>query len=447
MASRLVAPYRRRLSVGGGLRFGGRRAISSGRAALGGMPARRWVDTLEIPDVYGFLAAAPASAVARNQVITGGYQQLGVLVQDVVDPGFASSGVSRVAPNWFAMGAYVSNMGGKNMVALSRARALLAAQPDANTLPPGDISEKVVELLWPALVRLELTRALGAMVVFVRRQGGGAGRICAPGVIPTLVARTTRLLDSAAAGGLGGKVDQIMLTAYNALSDGNLAIYRDIGSAAQDFFEVRHAWGPFDDDVSLLHALGGRWRPRAASTFLGDAMDVAAHCRANLGQFEVLRGLPERFSHLGATRGLALLGAGFVLYEQARRESSVVEKNRLIAAANALVALREQRDIVQGAFEGRCVNEIERSNVFELVTPFITIAVGPECWEFKNWAEESAAIGASAADCAAGLSCAASSFNWAVFEQRWAPILDFFERMYERPDLVWVHDFDPDPRR
>jgi hypothetical protein len=407
---------------------------------------------LPIPDVRAFVASPPACAIERNHAITAGYQKLGALVQDLVDPAFRRDHRSQLAPNWFAMGSYVSNAGGKNMVALDRARALLAAQADLASacaaLGLGSVGERAALALEPIVGRSELTRTLSrtlcALLLVVRRQVSTVADVDAR-VLPRSLRRSADLLESVEARGIADKVDAVLRTAYNALADGNIAIYGDVALAGQDFFELRHASGAFASDEPLFGALGALWSPRDTPRFVSDAREVVAYCRARLGDIGALRGLASRFAHIGSGRGLAFLGAGFALYEEGRA-TELYRKNQLIAGANALLALREQRDVVQRAFEGREPHGVDRAEVFRLVTPFLTIPVGPACWHFSRWADAFPARRPREGLGLDRLDPQASRYNWAVFEDRWTPILDFFEHMYAKPELVWIHRFDPDPR-
>ena len=419
------------------------------------MQARRppRVAPLPLPDVHGFVASPPACAIERNHIITTGYQQFGALVQDMVDPAFRREGISRFAPNWFAVGAHVSSTGGKNMVALERARALLAARADVAEvcaeLGLGVTGERAALALRSLFARSELTstlsRTLLAMLLVARRQLTTVSGVDAR-ALPRSLRRGADLLVSADALGLSERIDAVMLTAYNALADGNIAIYADVAGAGQDFFELRNAAGPFASDESLFEALGALWTPHDLPSFVKDAREVVSYCRAHLGDFGGLCGLNARFPQGCLRQGLALLAAGFALYEEAGRTAEPRRKNLLIGAANALLVLREQRDIVQRAFEGRGPREVARAEIFRLLTPFLTIQVGPECWRFSHWADASPARRARAGLGLDRFQPAASHYNWSVFEDRWTPILSFFERMYAKPELVWIHRVEPDPR-
>lgn len=419
------------------------------------MPARKPVKAtpLPIPDVRGFVTSASACAIERNHVITAGYQELGALVQDMVDPAFRREGTSSVAPNWFAVGAYIANAVGKTMVVLSRARDLLASRADlaevSAALGLGEVGARAAHLLRPLVASTELTsslsRSLFALLLVVRRHVSTAEDVNA-GVLPRFAFRSVDLLLHAEGRGLAERIDAVLLTAYNVFADGNKAIYVDVAGAGQDFFELRQISGPFASDEVMFQTLAPRWAPRDPAVFAKDAREIVAYCRAHLGSLEGLCGLTSHFRHLCDRRGSAFLAAAFALYEEAGRTPELWRKNQFAGAANALLALREQRDIVQRAFEGRGPGEVERAEVFRLLTPYLTITIGPSCWRFSQWAESAPARRPRERFGLGRLEPAAARYNWSVFEERWPPILGFFEHVYRKPELVWIHRFNPDPR-
>ena len=115
-------------------------------------------------------------------------------------------------------------------------------------------------------------------------------------------------------------------------------------------------------------------------------------------------------------------------------------KNRWIEQAGVLMAFREQRDTVQGAFEEPRDDEVSRPELMKLVTPWVEVPTRRDTWSFKEYAAEHLPPADDSL-----WTPRASEYSWGDFSTRWGGILDFFQDVFDRPESIWPMP-SPDPK-
>jgi len=188
------------------------------------------------------------------------------------------------------------------------------------------------------------------------------------------------------------------------LGEGNQAIYLDIGVA----FELLIAWQQAHPIVP-----GGEMIDAAAF----DADKRLARELFNLARTATAVPYPiKRFAETATKQqGKALLLASAALYQEAAQERQLVAKQVMIRSANALLALHEQRDLLQPAFD----DELEGRTIFQTLTPMLRVHFGRVIWNYSSF-QIDPLVG-----------------NWGLFDDRWPAIMDAFEKLYPQPDAAW----------
>lgn len=328
----------------------------------------------EVPDIRAMLAQGLRHS-ELNLGINTAYVKMAGLFQDIYD--LPRQGM----PSWYAFAPFASREAGSGM---RRAEAVikLLEQNEGPNSP---------------------TELLSALFPHSRNQPQGVVEVVAG-------ARMTRLI-----AGLSGtpkeRFLQVARSALNMLEAGNLAIVSEIGVAGQDFLQWR----------------GGREQPPTPVEVLAEFAEESQQAGRMYAFMEqaVLGGgdLPTDFSGPFPSSRFDrknLLAAGFAAYEAARLESDPAVKARWVQQAGIALAYREQHDVVAQAFENTPPGEIDRMEMFRILTPFVQVPHRGGIWSYQE------TLGRRVLD-----------KNWAVFDDRWGGILHFFGQVFENPGVLW----------
>jgi hypothetical protein len=255
-----------------------------------------------------------------------------------------------------------------------------------------------------------------------------------PRTLNISVARLLELMLQAPGSNPLERLASVALTLRNTMEDGNRRIYSDIGGMAQDYLGLRESWtgGVTPEQVLQEFSLSRRARPDLAKNAYEFALQ---HLQATPP--------PIHFDQLFPGDARPLVVAAFALYEQAAQTADMAVKNRYIAFANNFVIYREQHEAVQSAFTpGRTLTgEVDRFKLLAIITPTIQVALRRETWMFWQYAESHL----PARDLNP-LHSRATQYNWGVFADRWAPVIDTFGPCYRNPPAMWPPP-NPDPNQ
>jgi len=377
-------------------------------------------------------AAEGATPLEDNRRITEGYIQLAQAFQALLDPDFQPGGTSDVRPNWFAFAPHASQAAGKGMLSAGLARRILHVARGGPVLSVLEALERVgltgmvrpvVEQLSRELVARGLpTGAAAALGALTTGMNGEA--LADPRTFTTTASRFAALYWSAPGLLPLDKAETVVRTLERTLHGGNVAIFADIGGAANAYLEWRQVAGEVRPERVLAEfALAG--------ARLEEARLAYEHARAHL--HETPR--PHAFEALfPGMEGRSLVVAAFALYELARRTEGRTEREALIAVANNYLAWREQHDSVQGAFTPAeaYADEVSRPEVMRTMTPMLVVHFGTLKWTLADYAY------AHADRDGHPLTSQPAEYGWATFWDRWPPILDSFEKGYREPTALWV---------
>jgi hypothetical protein len=383
------------------------------------------------PDVRTTATNPSLRYVDLNRRINADYGRFGELFQSIIDPSFPHAGSSDVHASWFAFASFASRGIGQAelgaQIALDAARAYRESGDPRAALARA-VSPRAAELaagLIEALVREQDRLAATFLAGFAsacRHRGAFEGfafsAILDPRVLAVGVERLLELMAEAPASEPIEQLASVALTLRNTMAEGNHRIYSDIGGAAQDYLSFRQSQ-PGGVTFSLSN------RPDLAQA----AYDFA------IGHLED-DPLPNRFDQLfpdliGDARPLVV--AAFALYERAGETPDTAAKNRCVAFANNFALYREQHEAIQPAFTpGRVLpGEVDRLKLLAIITPGIEVALRLETWRFWEFADRH-------------LQALATKYNWGLFEDRWAPVVDTFALCYRNPRAMWPAP-NPDP--
>jgi len=401
-----------------------------------------------IPDVHTTAANMALRYVDLNRQINHDYGIFGQRFQDIIDPSYASAGTSDAYPVWFAFAAFASRGIGQAElgadIGLDAARsyqqsgdhraALAGLLPHHLVLPGATL----VSTFLDEEARLAAT-FLVTLASSGRHQGAFQGLAYSamfdPRTLNISVARLVELMLEAPGSEPIERLTSIALTLRNTMEDGNRRIYRDIGGAGQDYLA---------------------WRARCISDVTPERVlnefSSSIDCQADLATaaydfaLQHLQDVPPPihfdllFPDLGGN-ARPLVVAAFALYEKAAQASEVAAKNRYIAFANNLVIYREQHEAVQPAFSPGQVlpGEVDRLKLLAIITPTIQVALRLETWMFWQYADQHLPSRGPNL-----LHSHATQYNWGVFNDRWAPVIDTFGPCYRNPRAMWPPP-NPDP--
>jgi hypothetical protein len=376
-----------------------------------------------------------------NRQINEGYGIFGTRFQAIIDPAFATTGVSNVYPAWFAFAAFASRAIGQAQlgaeIGLDTARfyqetgdhrtALARCVPDHLVQP----AAALIEAFLSEDARLVATFLLGLASAGRHAgafQGLAVSAMLDPRTLKVSVERLLALAQDAPGSDLLERLGSVSFTLRNMMEDGNRRIYGDIGGAAQEYLQLRESWAGRVTAERVLTEF-------VPMNFVGCELGELAYDFA----LQHLQDdpLPTRFDQLflgSPSDARSLVVAAFALYEQAGQMPEVAIKNRYVAFANNFVIYREQHDAVQPAFTpGRTLAaEVDRLNLLAIITPTIEVVLRLETWRFWEYAESQL----PSREANPFLSHV-TQYNWGVFDDRWVPVIDSFGPCYRNPQAMW----------
>jgi hypothetical protein len=381
------------------------------------------------------LSAPPtraATPLEDNRRITAGYIQLAHAFQALLDPNFQPGGTSGVRPNWFAFAPHASHAAGKGMLNAALARHLLdaaRARPSLSLLEAldrvgltGSVRLSVEQLSLELEARGLPTDAAAALGALTTGMNGEA--LADPRTLTTTVARFASLYWSVPAPHPLDKAEAVVRTLERTLNEGNVAIFADIGGAANAYLEWRQSAGEVTPGRVLAECPLAGARPEQARLAYDYAL-AHAHDAPRPHAFD------ELFPGMD---GRSLVVAAFALYERARLTPEPTEREALIAVANNYLAWREQHDAVQPAFTpaGAHADEVSRPEVMRTMAPMLVVHFGTREWTLADYAYAHEDRDGNL------LTSPPTEYGWATFWDRWLPILDSFETGYREPTALWV---------
>ena len=218
------------------------------------------------------------------------------------------------------------------------------------------------------------------------------------------------------------------------LEDGNRRIVSEIGVAGQDYLTFRQGRQPSPQEVLEQFTVASTEKNPEQARRVYDMMETVVK-----GDGPLKTDWDKEFPADSFDRTNFLV-AGFAAYEAARLETDPRLKSRWIDQAGALIAFREQFDIVQGAFQGDVrEGEVDRKELMQMVTPWVDVPTNRFKWTFRKYAADNL----PPADDNKWTPRAAE-YNWSDFETRWGAILNFFDRVNADPTTLWPMP-SPDP--
>jgi hypothetical protein len=367
-----------------------------------------------------------------NRRITAGYIQLAHSFQALLDPAFQPGGTSGVRPNWFGFAPHASHAAGKGMLNAALARRLLAAARGSPSLSVTQALDRLgltgperlpVESLSRELVAQGLlfdsAAALGALTTSMNGRALGD-----PRTLTTTATRFAALHWSAPALLPLDKTEAVVLTLERTLHEGNVAIFADIGGAANAYLAWRQGTGAVPPERVLAEfSLTGARREDTRLAY--EYALTHLHDTPRPHAFDTL------FPGMDARN---LVVAAFALFERARLTSETSEREALIAVANNALAWREQHDAVQPAFTPASAHgdEVSRPEVMRAMTPMLVVHFGTLEWTLADYAYARPDRDGNP------LTAPPTDYGWATFWDRWPPILDSFETGYREPRALWV---------
>lgn len=370
-----------------------------------------------IPDAEAVANNPDLHGVELNRAINKTYGELSRQMQRALDPDF--QGASSVSPSWYAMAIYASRGAGKGMLAAETALGVVQEKKSLREVFP-----KVPEQDWQRVAPLLEER--------------GAAKDCAKFLVAFFLAQQegpTRLtLDPRVLAISAGRMMEILRrpdtdlvtftrTLANMLEDGNRRIFGDIGVACQHYLELRRDQpGARPEEV--------------ARHFSPDPLAITAY-QDGL-KFAQQGELPRDFGPLYGLNTAPLLASGFALYQHAAQEKDAGLRDRLIQHAGNLLAYHEQAVVAVPAFlPGQTLaGETDRRDVMEVLTPQVDVKTRDWTWTLH---------GSDLEDLDNSFWTPPSTErNWAVFQDRWGPILDYFGRCAAHPQSLWPMP-NPDP--
>ena len=372
-----------------------------------------------IPDAEAVAQNPDLHGVELNRAINKTYVEMSRQLQRVLDPEFEEG--SKVSPSWYAMAIYASRGAGKGMLAAETALSVVEGERSLREMFPAvpeDDWQRVAPLLEDSRgATKDCARFLVAF--FLAQQDGPTRMTLDPRVLAISAGRMANIISRP-----DTSIFTFTRTLKNMLEDGNLRIFQDIGVACQHYLELRR------DQPGVTPE-------QVAQRFSQDPLALSAYqdgIRFAAAEDE----LPTDFGPLYGLNTSPLLASGFALYERAAGEKNPELRDRLIQHAGNLLAYHEQARVAVPAFlPGQILpGETERGDVMEVLTPQVDVKTRQWSWSMHKcdlpdldgsfWTPPS------------------TERNWAVFEDRWSPILDYFGRCAANPESLWPMP-DPDP--
>ncbi|ODT65418.1 hypothetical protein ABS71_12200 [bacterium SCN 62-11] len=387
--------------------------------APAGLIPKLFVPRQSIPDAEAIAQNPNLHGVELNRAINRTYVELSKQLQRVLDPEFAEG--SKVSPSWYSMAIYASRGAGKGMLAAEAALSVVGGQRSLRDMFPAVPEEdwkRVAPLLEDS--RGPAKDCAKFLVAFFLAQQEGPTRLTLdPRVLAISAGRMTSIITRP-----DTNVFTFTRTLKNMLEDGNRRIFQDIGVSCQHYLELRRDQPGVTPEGVARH-------------FSEDPLAVSAY-QDGLRFAASPEDLPTDFAPLYGLNTAPLLASGFALYERASSEKNPELRDRMIQHAGNLLAYHEQAKVAVPAFlPGQILpGETERGDVMEVLTPQVDVKTRQWTWSMHKcdlpdldgsfWTPPS------------------TERNWAVFEDRWGPILDYFARCAANPESLWPMP-NPDP--
>lgn len=385
-----------------------------------GLIPKLWVPRqAPIPDAEAVANNPDLHGVELNRAINRTYVELSRQLQRALDPQFEDA--SSVSPSWYAMAIYASRGAGKGMLAAEKALSVVQGDRSLREVFPA-VPEEDWQRVAPLLddSRGPAKDCAKFLVAFFLAQQDGPTRMTLdPRVLAVSAGRMVDIISRP-----DTNIFTFTRTLGNMLEDGNRRIFRDIGVACQHYLQLRRDQPGVTPEEVARH-------------FSDDPLALQAY-QDGLSYAASAQDLPTEFGPLYGLNTRPLLASGFALYERAAGEHNPELRDRLIQHAGNLLAYHEQANVAVPAFlpEGRLPGECERPDVMEVITPQVDVKTRQWTWELHNcdlpdldgswWTPPS------------------TERNWAVFADRWPPILDYFGRCAANPESLWPMP-NPDP--
>ncbi|QSQ12124.1 hypothetical protein [Myxococcus landrumensis] len=367
----------------------------------------------------------------QNHFITQGYTRFARTLQALVDPDFHPEHGSQARPGWFTFAIHASHEAGKGMLGAAIARRLIdmaqgellssATQAYDRVGLHGSMrqgAEKLSGALDLQGLPREASTALGVLAGALNLEPLGDPRTLwstahrfarlffqAPGILP---------LD---------KAESLTLTLERMLNAGNIAIFTDIGNAAEQYL----AWRPTTSAVTAERVLQEFTLPGARAAESRHAFNALLD-RAHQNP------APSDFGRLfPGMSSMSLVVTAFALLERARQCPGPDARDTLITVANNCFAWREQVDAVQPAFTppSTLPGEVSRPDLTLAMTPLMRLGLGSVLWKFSDYAATQQDRDYNP------LTSKPTEYNWALFPDRWPALLTAFELGYRHPSALW----------
>ncbi|WP_224365915.1 hypothetical protein [Hyalangium versicolor] len=403
---------------------------SSSRSELSLSPERNTLST-PAPELISPLPSQ-ASPLEQNRLITQGYLRIAHAMQAIIDPEFRPGGVSRMMPNWFGFAPHASQEAGKGILGATIAHRIIdAAQGEPSPSVPSALDRVGLQLpqrflieslshalTWYGLPR-DVAAALASMNGALNIEGLGD-----PRTLWCTAQRFAKLYMEAPGKDPLAKAEAVVATLERCLNQGNVFIFTDIGGSAELYLHWRQNVGSPPAARVLAEFSRPGSHPDQAQRAYTFALEHA-HDAPRPAEFARL--LPDVASE-------SLVVAAFALYEQSRLSPSPSVRDALIGIANNFLAYQEQFTAVQPAFmpPKPFPEEVPRAELMQALTPLICLEMGPVMWKFTDYACKQRDRDGRF------LTSQATEYNWAVFADRWPPILQSFELGYQHPTALWV---------
>ena len=372
-----------------------------------------------IPDAEAVAQNPDLHGVELNRAINRTYVALAGQLQRVLDPELGEA--SSVSPSWYAMAIYASRGAGKGMLAAEAALSVVEGNRSLREMfpiVPEEDWQRVAPLLedsrGPAK---DCARFLVAF--FLAQQDGPTRMTLDPRVLAISAGRMANIISRP-----DTSLVTFTRTLKNMLEYGNRRIFQDIGVACQHYLELRR------DQPGVTPE-------QVAQRFSSDPLALTAY-QDGLRFAASEEALPTDFAPVYGLNTSPLLASGFALYERASTEKNPEQRDRLIQHAGNLLAYHEQAKVAVPAFlPGQILpGETDRGDVMQVLTPQVDVKTREWTWSLHKC--ELADLDGSF------WTPPSTERNWAVFEDRWGPILDYFGRCAANPESLWPMP-DPDP--
>lgn len=381
----------------------------------------------EIPDVRGMLARKPRYS-ELNLEINKAYVVIADMFQDIFDPN------RDYSPSWYGFAPFASRQAGGG---IKQAEDLTAFLEGGNDAPSHTLEwEEQLVREFPDPDRREAASQTLSLLGPAPEDGPhleGIGDIVHLGI----AANRLRKILWKTPGSARERLAKVARTTRNMLEDGNRRIVSEIGVAGQDYLIYRQGKNPTPAQVLNEFTVAGTEQNSAQAREVYQMVESVVN-----GDGPLKTDWDKDFPKDSFDRTNFLV-AGFAAYEAARLETEPKMKNRWIDQAGALIAFREQFDIVQTAFDdGQSPDEVSRRELMEMITPWVNVPTRNFKWTFRHFASDHLPPNDDSR-----FTPRASEYNWADFGTRWKAILNFFDRVNADPKTLWPmpspHPNDP----